>query len=235
MAATHALPRSPRPRNPLQGGSPASLNLQPLDSGHRISTSAPSPPPPHCGGRRGGKCSAGGRVGGAAWLGLGWRCLAPGAARTLARRGRPKLSGRRARLSPRAEPGPSLWANTGGVPQKAAGRPTAAAPRLKQLAHWPQGDGAKGPGTGLVEAQSGGAKATAAGPGSPARTGPPLVLGQLEVELTTLSWAKSCSWLCEGVCVCVRTRALGDSVCMCVVCVRTGSGECSPLATAASS
>ena len=60
-------------------------------------------------------------------------------------------------------------------------------------------------------------------------------------ELTALSWAKSCSWLCEGVCVCVcvcvcvraRVRALGDSVCMCVVCVPTGSGECSPLATAA--
>lgn len=63
---------------------------------------------------------------------------------------RRKPSGRHACLSPRAEPGPSLRANTGGVPQKAAGRPAEAAPRLKRLAHQSQGDGAKGPGAGLV-------------------------------------------------------------------------------------
>ena len=69
-------------------------------------------------------------------------------------------------LSPRAEPGPSLRANTGGVPQKAAGRLAAqAALRLKRLAHWSQGDEAKGPGAGLVG-------------GSTARVGPkPLLLG----------------------------------------------------------
>lgn len=66
MAATHALPRSPQPRNPLQGGSPASAEPQPLDGGHHLHLST-GPPPPSLG--DGGEESA--------QLGMGQgRCLA---------------------------------------------------------------------------------------------------------------------------------------------------------------
>lgn len=207
------------PETPFRGAPPASLNSQPLDGGHSISTSAPSLPPPRWG--DGGEESAQLGDGPGALPGWGWdggarrrACTDPGEERATDQR---KLSGQRPRLSPRAEPGPSLWANTGGVPQKAAGRPAVqAALSLKRLAHWSQGDGAEGPEDrgqpcGWKHGQ-GGAKATSAGPGSPARTGPPLggwpVGGGADCPVLDKELQ-----LAVRRCVCVR--ALGDSVCVC--------------------
>ena len=124
---------------------------------------------------------------------------------------RRKLSGRRAGLSPQAKPGPSPWANTGGVLQKAAGRPAVAAGGSNG---WPTGHRAMGPKD---------------------RNWPcgwkPRRWGQSHCCWAWLSCQDGASFRCARtrVCVCARLGGLCVCVCVCVcarvcVCVRAPWG-----------
>lgn len=92
VAATHALPRSPQPRNPLQGAPPPAELRSPWTAATPSPTSAPSLPPLLGDGGR--KRSAGGQTR-RCLAGAGMEVPGAGPARTLARReGRPEKAER---------------------------------------------------------------------------------------------------------------------------------------------